>query len=89
MKNSQFDVRDVKRVGEKKLHIEFRSGKEFNGWFKLNGKKAKRLTVPKGRKGIPRKTYSTMAKQLWLTVGDFDRLLECPLTKDEYEKIIG
>jgi hypothetical protein len=30
MKNSQFDVRDVKRVGEKKLHIEFRSGKEFN-----------------------------------------------------------
>ncbi len=89
MKNSQFDVRDVKRVGEKKLHIEFRSGKEFNGWFKLNGKKTKRLTVPKGRKGIPRKTYSSMAKQLGLTVGDFDRLLECPLTKDEYEKIIG
>jgi hypothetical protein len=47
------------------------------------------LTVPKGRKGIPRKTYSSMAKQLGLTVGDFDRLLECPLTKDEYEKIIG
>ena len=89
MKNSQFDVRDVKRVGEKKLNIEFRSGKEYNGWFKLNGKKAKRITVPKGRKGIPRKTYSSMARQLGLTVGDFDRLLECPLTKDEYEKIIG
>jgi len=89
MKNSQFDVRDVKRVGEKKLHIEFRSGKEFNGWFKLNGKKAKRITIPKGRKGIPRKTYSSMARQLGLTVADFDLLLECPLTKAGYEKIIG
>jgi hypothetical protein len=37
MKNAQFNVRDVKKVGEEKLHIEFKSGKEFNGWFKLNG----------------------------------------------------
>ncbi len=89
MKNAQFNVKDVKRVGEKKLHIEFRSGKEFNGWFILNGKKAKRITVPKGRKGIPPKTYASMAKQLGLTIGDFDRLLECPLTKEEYETIIS
>ncbi|MBU1698318.1 MAG: hypothetical protein KKD21_14960, partial [Proteobacteria bacterium] len=45
MKNAQFNVRDVKKVGENKLHIEFKSGKEFNGWFKLNGVKAKRITV--------------------------------------------
>jgi len=32
MKNAQFNVRDVKKVGEEKLHIEFKSGKEFNGW---------------------------------------------------------
>lgn len=89
MKNSQFSVKDVKKVGEKKLHIEFRSGKEFNGWFLLNGKKSKRLTVPKGRKGIPPKTYKSMATQLGITVADFDLLLECPLSKEEYEKKIS
>jgi len=89
MKNSQFSVKDVKKVGEKKLHIEFRSGKEFNGWFLLNNKKSKRLTVPKGRKGIPPKTYKSMATQLGITVADFDLLLECPLTKEEYEKKIS
>lgn len=89
MKNAQFNVKDVKKVGENKLHIEFKSGKDFNGWFKLNGVKAKRITVPKGRKGIPRKTYSSMAKQLGLSVSNFDRLLECPLTKAKYEKIIS
>ena len=89
MKNSKFNVSDIKKIGEKKLHIEFRKGKEFNGWFKLNGKKAKRLTVPKGRKGIPPKTYKTMAKQLGLDVSEFDDLLECPLTKEKYEEIIS
>ncbi len=89
MKNAQFNVRDVKKVGEKKLDIKFKSGKEFNGWFKLNGVKAKRITVPKGRKGIPRKTYSSMARQLGLTVSEFDLLLECPLTKEKYEVIIS
>ncbi|MEA2061732.1 MAG: hypothetical protein U9P10_14775 [Thermodesulfobacteriota bacterium] len=89
MKNAQFNVRDVKKVGEKKLHIKFKSGKEFNGWFKLNGIKTKRITIPKGRKNIPRGTYSTMARQLGLSVSDFDLLLECPLTKEKYEKIIS
>lgn len=89
MKNAQFNVRDVKKVGEKKLHIEFKSGKEFNGWFKLNGIKTKRITIPKGRKNIPRGTYYSMARQLGLSVSEFDQLLECPLTKVKYEKIIS
>lgn len=89
MKNSQFDVKDVREVGEKKLGIKFKSAKEYNGWFWLNGRKAKRLTVPKGRKGIPPGTYSSMAKQLGLTVSQFDSLLECPLSKEIYEKIIS
>ncbi len=89
MKNSVFNVSDVKKIGENKLQIEFRSGKEFNGWFMLNGKKTKRLTVPKGRKGIPPKTYKTMAMQLGLNVSEFDDLLSCPLTKEKYEEIIS
>ncbi len=89
MKNTQFNAKAIKKVGENKLDIEFRSGKEFNGWFKLKGIKTKRITIPKGRKGIMRKTYSSMAKQLGLSVSNFDLLLECPLTKIKYEEIIS
>lgn len=88
MKNNTFSTADVKRCCEKKLDIEFRSGKEFNGWFILNGLKVARLTVPKGRKPIPPKTYQSMAAQLKISVTEFDDLLECPLGRNEYEKII-
>ena len=71
----------MKKCCEDKLDIEFRKGKEFNGWFILDGKKAARITVPKGRKTIRPKTYSNMARQLKLNVGEFDDLLECPLEK--------
>lgn len=89
MKNAKFNTKDVKDVCEKKLHIEFRDGGEFNGWFWLDGKKAKRITVPKGRKPIPPKTYQSMARQLGLQVGQFDSLLECPLKLKEYKQIIS
>ena len=89
MKNAQFNSRDVKKIGEDKLGIEFRNAKEYNGWFKLNGKKAKRLTVPKGRKNLPQGTYKSMARQLGLNVSEFDSLLECPLSREGYEKLIS
>ena len=88
MKNMKFSTADVKRCCEKKLDIEFRSGKEFNGWFILNGLKVARLTVPKGKKPIPPKTYQSMASQLKIAVTEFDELLECPLGREEYEEII-
>ena len=88
MKHSTFDTRDVKKCCEKKLDINFRHGKEFNGWFFLYCKKAARITVPKGRKGIPPKTYKTMATQLKLNVQQFDDLLECTLLKDGYEHLL-
>jgi hypothetical protein len=89
MKNAQFHTNNVKSVCENKLEIDFRSGKEYNGWFWLNGKKKKRITIPKGRKPIPPKTYKTMALQLGLHVNEFDSLLECPLTKESYEQLIS
>ena len=85
MKNSQFSTYDVKKRCEDKLDIEFRKGKEFNGWFILDGKKAARITVSKGRKPIPPKTYKSVARQLKLNVGEFDDLLECPLEKPGYD----
>ena len=91
--NNKFKYSDVKRVCEKKLNIEFRAAKEFNGWFEFDGKKIARITIPhdKGsrtKNGVPKGTYKNMAKQLKLTVEQFDRLLNCPLKRDEYEEIL-
>ena len=90
MKNSNFSVKDVKKVCEKKLSIAFRPAKEFNGWFEYNGKKVARITVPKGhsKKGIPTGTYKNMAKQLKLRTEDFDELLACPLKYNDYIEIL-
>jgi len=89
MQNTKYHTLDVKEVCGQKLGIQFKKGKEFNGWFWLNGKKKKRITIPKGRKPIPPKTYKSMAFQLGLNTKQFDDLLSCPLNKDDYEKIIS
>jgi hypothetical protein len=88
MLNAKYHTKDVKKTCESKLKIEFRKGKEFNGWYKLNKKKIARITISKGRKPIPSKTYQTMAKQLKLTIEQFDNLLKCPLTGVKYKKLI-
>ena len=86
MKNNKFHTNDVK--SKSKLKIKFRKGKELNGWFILEGKKTARITIPKGRKPIPPKTYKSMASQLKLSIIEFDNLLECPLTRCDYEAIL-
>ena len=88
MKNKSFNTNDIKKCCESKLDIEFRKAKEFNGWFRLEGIKIARITVPKGKKFVPTKTYKSMASQLKLNVNQFDDLLECPLKKDGYEEIL-
>ena len=88
MDNDKYNTKDVKEIVESKLGLEFRSGKEFNAWYRLNNKKVARLTVPKGRKSIPKGTYKSMANQLKLKIQDFDRLLDCPLSHEDYKRII-
>ncbi|HQU73708.1 MAG TPA: hypothetical protein PKV71_21380 [Calditrichia bacterium] len=89
MKNAQYSTNDVRRVCENKLRIDFSTkGKEFNGWFWLNGKKVARITVPKGRKPIGKGLYKNMAHQLKLNTQQFDDLLDCPLTLDEYLELL-
>jgi len=88
MENTKYNTADVKKCCEVKLNIEFRDSKEFNGWFWLDDKKVTRITVPKGRKFIPPKTYGSMARQLRLTVNEFDDLLDCPLNKANYENLL-
>ena len=88
MKNHSFDTNDVKKCCENKLAVSFRDGKEFNGWVTISEQKISRITVPKGRKTIPPKTYKSMANQLKLTVEQFDDLLECPLQWEQYIEIV-
>ncbi|HXK48855.1 MAG TPA: hypothetical protein PKW56_00150 [Clostridiales bacterium] len=89
MNNSKYNTQDVKKRCENKLDIEFRSSKEFNGWYKYDNKKICRITVSKGRKDLPPKTYQSIAEQLKLSIDNFDRFMDCPLKKDEYDKILG
>ena len=88
MKNTSFDSQRIKRCCEKKLNIEFRNAKEFNGWYFLDKRKTARITVPKGRKFVHPKTYKSMATQLKLDVDQFDELLECPLDHERYKMIL-
>ena len=88
MKNTEFHTHDVKRCCESKLGIRFRDGAEYNGWYRLQDKKVARITIPKGRKPVPPKTYKSMATQLKLSVSQFDELLDCPLTAEGYRTLI-
>ena len=89
MESSKFTTHDVKKCCENKLDIVFREAKEFNGWFRMHTGKIARITIPKGRKPIPRKTYKSMANQLKISIQQFDDLLECPLGKEGYIEIVS
>lgn len=88
MLNSRFDSHEIRRVCERKLGIAFKSGKEYNGWYRINGRKTKRITVPKGRKFVPPNTYSSMARQLGLTSSQFDDMLICTITRVQYDSLL-
>jgi hypothetical protein len=88
VRNSSFNTNDVKKCCENKLGIKLQGKKELNGWFLLDDKKTARITIAKGGKEIPPKTYKSMAIQLKLSVDEFDQLLECPLKQEGYKQIL-
>jgi len=81
---ASFNTAKVKTVCENKLKIKFRVRKECNGWVYLEDKKFARITIPKGKKNIPPKTYKTMARQLKLNVNEFDMLISCTMSGTDY-----
>jgi len=79
---------DVLKPCKIKLNVEFRTtGPHFTGWYLLDGVKWARISVPKGAKTIGPSLFGQMAKELKLDKGDFVRLLDCPLSGDEYLSI--
>lgn len=88
--SKQHSREKIKSVCENKLNIKFRKGKEFNGWFCINGKKTHRITVQKKKKSkeIATKTYSSMANQLKLNTDEFNELIGCNITLEGYKDIL-
>lgn len=58
-------------------------------WFKHNGKKTSiRTRVSHGEREIGDNLIGMMAKQVKLKKSEFEDLIACPLSKEEYEKIL-
>lgn len=68
MKNANFHTGDVKRTCEAKLGIEFRPGKEFNGWYWFKNRKVARITIQ-------------FASRIASTVAGSSKLLRSPGSK--------
>ena len=79
---------EVARVLKQKLNLQFRKGKEANGWFELDGRKILRVTVPKGRGDLAFGTARSIRDQLKLSNSQFADLANCPLSGKDYEEII-
>ena len=77
---------------EQKLGIDFRQGREQNGWYCIGQDKILRVTVPKEHggghdsltKGVARKVIN----QLRLTNYEFLDLYNCPMSGADYRKKI-
>ena len=73
---------------DNKLNINFKSKKHFSGWILLDGEKAARIIIPKGRNTAGLILFKSMAKDLYLDTGEFDELLACPMTTTQYLTIL-
>ncbi len=94
MKYQNITAKDLLRV-VKKLDLEGRSGKRRAKhpvyWYKLDGKRQIRVTLPNvhgGNKTITPGFLKQIRNQLRLKSVELVDLVECPLTKEEYERIV-
>lgn len=79
---------EIRNVLEKKLGLKPRVGKENNVKYRIDNKVVIRITYPKGRGDLPRKTLKNILRQSKLGWDDFIDLIKCPLSAKDYEKII-
>lgn len=88
MENSKYDSAKIRKICGNKLELDFAGKKEQNAWYSLDGRNTVRLTVPHGRKPVRRGLYRSMAGQLKLHHSEFDRLLDCSLSRAQYDVIL-
>ena len=79
---------DTRRAFENKNEVQFRSGKELNGWILHEGKGIARITVSKGNKDIPMGTHCSMARSLGITTSQLTKYVQCKIKGSELIEII-
>jgi hypothetical protein len=80
---------DLLRALQGKVGLDFRTGRERNAWYVLDGKKVLRVTAPKKhRENVRSGTADQIRKNLKLTTPQFKELIDCPISGSDYEQII-
>ncbi len=70
---------DTRRAFETKNGVQFRSGKELNGWIYHDGMRIARITVSKGNKDIPKGTHRSMARSLGISETQLTEYVQCKI----------
>jgi len=71
-----------------KLNLQLRSTGHIYGWLIVNGKKVLRVHYSHGKCDTPDKITNKIRGQLKLSEKDFQMLLQCPLTYEDYLAIL-
>lgn len=87
MARLNFSPKDITAALESKLRVDFRNGKERNGWFILDGKKIIRFTIPHVHSTWGKGTVGDVRRKSRLDQQQFKDLVECPLSLTEFEEI--
>lgn len=72
----------------KKLNLRVRSTGHYYGWLVVNGKKILRVHYSHGKGDISEKIKNKIRGQLKLSQKNFKELLDCPLTYEDYIKLL-
>lgn len=84
-----FTFREVTAALERKLGLDFGSGRERNAWYWEDDRKLFRVTIPKTHHGeIRKQTLKSIVNQLKLTNDQFGDLVHCPMSEGDYEALI-
>ncbi len=83
----QIKKAEVARIFEK-LRLDVRSTKHRYGWFIFEGKKVLRVHYSHGKGDIPGRVTDKIRSQLKLTQKDFRKLIDCPMSFEDYIAVL-
>ena len=72
----------------KKLKLEVRSTTHRYGWFTFEGAKILSVHFSHGKGDIPGRVSDKIRSQLRLSQKDFKELIACPLSREDYVRIL-
>ena len=90
MPRLNYSPREVAHALDEKVCSETRSRGEVNCWVILDGKKLFRVTRPQvhASSSIPKGTLGQIRRQTRLDSEQFERLIDCPMSRAEYYDLL-